>query len=254
LGNVSDLVHLEIERGIATIILDSPHNRNALSQALLDQLAERLETGLGDDSVRGVVLTATGTTFCSGADLSGQTTDSSRGATLPEILTLIWDAPKAVIVELNGHVRAGGTGIVAAADIVVAPATATFAFTEVRIGVAPAMIAVVCVRRMTPRSLFRYCVTGEVFDAEAAREAGLVSIVVAPHEVRDATQSLVTAISGTEPKAVRATKELLHLLPGLPLGAGFAHASEVGAALFASPEAAEGMLAFREKRPPAWAL
>ena len=247
-------MHLTIERGVATITLDSPDNRNALSQQLMDELADHLDATRDDDDVRGVVLTATGTTFCSGADLRDPPVDRvSRGATLPQILTTMWEFPKAVLVALNGHVRAGGTGLVAAADIVVAPDQATFAFTEVKIGVAPAMIGVLCTRRMTPRSLFRYCLTGEVFSAVEARDAGLVTIVAAPDEVDDVVGSLVDAIRTTEPTAVRITKGLLHELPTMPVDVGFEHASEIGTKLFASEAAAEGMLAFREKRPPRWA-
>jgi enoyl-CoA hydratase/carnithine racemase len=251
---VTELVHLATERGIATITLDSPANRNALSQHLMDELVRHLDATRDDGDVRGVILTATGTTFCSGADLRGAPgSRESRGATLPQVLTTMLEFPKALVVALNGHVRAGGIGLVAAADIVVAPEGATFAFTEVTIGVAPAVIGVVCSRRMTPRSLSRYCITGEVFGAEEACDAGLVTIVVSPSDVDGVITSLEDAIRRTEPTAVRATKELLRTLPTTPLDAGFVHAAAIGAQLFASEAAAEGMLAFRERRPPRWA-
>jgi len=143
------LVRLGVDRGIATITLDSPANRNALSQRLLVELGQALAATAGDEAVRGVVLTATGSTFCSGADLKdppGQ--GAGAGVSMAEILEALWHFPKAVVARVNGHVRAGGIGLVAATDIAVAPTSATFAFTEVRIGVAPAIIAVVCGRRM----------------------------------------------------------------------------------------------------------
>jgi methylglutaconyl-CoA hydratase len=250
----AELVHLATAHGIATITLDSPDNRNALSQPLMDQLAARLDATRDDDDVRGVILTATGTTFCSGADLRGAPgSREPRGATLARILTAMWEFPKVLVVALNGHVRAGGIGLVAAADIVVAPEDATFAFSEVTIGVAPAVIGVVCARRMTPRSLSRYCVTGEVFGAEEARDAGLVTIVTRPADVDGVITSLAEAVRTTEPTAVRATKELLRTLPTMSIAAGFEHAATIGAELFASEAAAEGMLAFRERRAPRWA-
>jgi methylglutaconyl-CoA hydratase len=134
---------------------------------------------------------------------------------------------------------------------VVAPGSATFAFTEVKIGVAPAIIAVVCGRRMTPRALARYALTGEVFDAHAAAAAGLVSIVA--DDVEDAVGAILRSVRLTEPNAVRETKELLRRLPAMTLDDGFAWAEDVSRRLFASPEAAEGISAFREKRSPAWA-
>jgi enoyl-CoA hydratase/carnithine racemase len=248
------LVRFDRADGIATITLDSPANRNALSRRLLAELAGHLAAAREDAEVRGVVLTATGTTFCSGADLSEPPGQAPAAVTsLPQVLTDMWHYPKAIVIRLNGHVRAGGTGLVAAADVVVAPTTATFAFTEVRIGVAPAVIAVVCARRMDPRPLARYMLTGEPFGAAEAEAAGLVTRAVPPDEVDGLVSALLDAIRLTEPNAVRETKELLVGLPGLSLNDGLARAEEVSRRLFASPEAAEGIRAFREKRPPVWA-
>ncbi|HYH51429.1 MAG TPA: enoyl-CoA hydratase-related protein [Acidimicrobiia bacterium] len=248
------LVRLDIADRVAAITLDSPQNRNALSRRLLDELAAALAAARDDPAVRGVVLTATGTTFCAGADLTdppGRSGDPS--VSVPQILSALWTFPKTAVVKLNGHVRAGGLGLVAAADIVVAPLSATFAFTEVRIGVAPAIIAVVCGRRMTSRALARYTLTGEVFDAVAAREAGLVTLAAPDDEIDRATEAILDAVRLTEPNAVRTTKQLLLDLPGMPLSDGLTHAEAVSLDLFRSPEAAEGIQAFREKRPPSWA-
>jgi enoyl-CoA hydratase/carnithine racemase len=170
-----------------------------------------------------------------------------------EILEQLWHYPKTVIARLNGHVRAGGTGLVAAADIVIAPTTATFAFSEVRIGVAPAIIAVLCQRRMPARAASRYMLTGEVFDAEAAVDAGLVTLAVEPDELDAATERVAEAVRLTEPNAVAATRRLLVDLPAMSVGDGLRHAEAISTALFESPQAAEGIAAFREKRPPRWA-
>src|SRR5262249_42696095 len=154
-------------------------------------------------------------------DLKDRAVPGPGRATLPEILTAMWELPKAVVLKLNGHVRAGGTGLVAAADIVVAPRGATFAFSEVRIGVAPAIIAVMCTRRMQPRALARYMLTGEVFGADEAADTGLVTMAVDADALDDAVDDLVTAIRLTEPNAVGETKALIRSLASVDLAEGF---------------------------------
>ncbi len=250
---MSSLVHLDVDRGIATITLDSPGNRNALSATLVDELAAHLATATADSAVRGIVLTGTGSVFCAGADLKNPPgSGPSGGATLPDILTAILECPKVVVARLNGHVRAGGTGLVAACDVVVAPADITFAFTEVRIGVAPAVISVLCRRVMDRRSLHRYLLIGETFDARAAADAGLASVVCDRDDLDATVGDLVDGIRATAPNAVARTKALLGELETLDLDEAFAHSAVVSAELFASDEGREGIASFREKRPPAW--
>lgn len=247
------LVHLDVDRGIATITLDSPSNRNALSAALVDQLASHLTTATADPTVRGIVLAATGPVFCAGADLKNPPgSGPGSGATLPDILTAILECPKVVVARLDGHVRAGGTGLVAACDVVVASDDVTFAFTEVRIGVAPAVISVVCRRVMDRRSLHRYLLIGETFDAAAAAEAGLVTTVCDRGDLDATLGAIADGIRATAPNAVARTKALLGELETLGLPEAFGHAAVVSAELFASDEGREGIASFREKRPPAW--
>jgi hypothetical protein len=141
-----ELVHLEVAKGVGTITLDSPHNRNALSRQLTSELWGHLQAALADERVRVIVLTGSGTVFCSGADLKEQRDSNVAGNTqagpvgLPQILTAMWESPKPVIGRINGAARAGGLGLVAACDIAVAVETTTFALSEVRIGVIPAVI------------------------------------------------------------------------------------------------------------------
>jgi methylglutaconyl-CoA hydratase len=248
-----EVVTLEVERGIATITLNSPGNRNALSGALRSGLAARLAEAAADSAVRAVVLTGAGPVFCAGADLKevGQA-DAPVAPALPEILTALTDLPKPVVAKLNGPARAGGLGLVAACDIALAPDDVTFAFTEVRIGVAPAMIAVVCCPRMTPRALSRYFLTGEKFSAAEAVEVGLLT-ATAPREALDSlTDTILNGFRAAEPTALSATKRLLTDLPTLNRAEAFAHAQEISQQFFGSPEAAEGIRAFFEKRRPTW--
>jgi methylglutaconyl-CoA hydratase len=245
------MVGVQHRDGIRTLTLDSPANRNALSARLLEQLEQALRDATGDPDVRAVVLTGTGTVFCSGADLS------ERGAAapnrMPAILTCMVESPVPVIVRVNGHARAGGLGLIAAADMAAAAADSTFAFTEVRVGVAPAMIMVPALRVVDPRFLTRAALTGERFSAEEAAAAGLLTAVATDDAALDdwvATRTL--ALRQAAPGAVRATKELLRSLPAQAWAEGLAAAAATSAELFAGAEAAEGMEAFLQKRRPSW--
>ncbi len=253
---MSELVHLAVERGIAMVTLDSPANRNALSRQLVGELSAHLDTALGDATVRAVVLTHTGTVFCAGADLKEQRqpppSDAGRVPPLPDVLTAIMAAPVPVVALLRGAARAGGIGLVAACDIAVAPTTATFAFSEVHIGVVPAMIAVPIIRRMQARAVSRWFLTGEVFDATAAAAAGLLT--VAADDVDAAVAPILEGFRKAEPAALARTKAIVAELAGLDLPAGFALAGRVSGEFFASDAAKEGMTAFTEKRPPRWAV
>ncbi|HVT42677.1 MAG TPA: enoyl-CoA hydratase-related protein [Acidimicrobiales bacterium] len=246
-----ELVGVQHRGGIRTLTLDSPHNRNALSALLLDQLAAALRDATGDADVRGIVLTGAGSVFCSGADLAER--GSAAPNRMPEVLTQMVESPVPVIVRVNGHARAGGIGLIAAGDMAVAPEAASFAFAEVRIGVAPAMILVPALRVMDRRFVARMTLTGERFEARAAAAAGLLSDVVSDEAALDAwVEAETEALRRAAPGALRATKDLLRTLPARPWAEGLAAAADVSAALFAGPEAAEGMAAFLEKRAPSW--
>jgi enoyl-CoA hydratase len=248
------LVQYSVDRGIARVALDSPRNRNALSAALVEQLAEAIGQAGADDSVRAVELTHTGSTFCAGADLTearegGMESGTRRViALLKDLVTL----PKPVVGSIDGHVRAGGLGIVGACDIVLAGPQSTFAFTEVRLGLAPAMISLTTLPRLEPRAASRYYLTGETFDAPAAARIGLITEAVA--DIDAATMAVLDALRVASPQGLRETKPLLTqaLLAGFDERAQ--SLGELSARLFASAEAAEGMASFLEKRRPSWAV
>ena len=260
----SPLVRSSVDRAIATITLDSPSNRNALSARLRAQLSQALTDAMADDDVRAIVLTGNGPVFCAGADLKeigaalqGQPIEPAPE--LPEIFEQIMGGPKPVIAVLNGVARAGGIGLVAAADIALAPEDATFAFTEVRIGVVPAIISVPVSARMHPRHLSRYFLTGEKFDAAAAVEAGLLTRAVPEGEMEQALDTVLEGLRASAPHALSRTKELLGELHGGAQAApdrrseAFARMGELSKEFFAGEDAAEGRMAFFEKRSPRWA-
>ena len=236
---------------MCTLTLDSPHNRNALSSRLLAELADGLRDATTDRGVRAIVVTGTGSVFCSGADLKER--DRTGASRMPEILTALTSSPAPVIVRVNGHARAGGLGLLAAADMAVAASASTFAFSEVRVGVAPALILVPAQRVVGRRFLARATLTGAPFTAEEAAQAGLLTAVVPDTGSLDAwVHGAISAILQSAPGAVAATKALLNELPDLSGAAGLAAAAARSAELFAGAEAAEGMDAFVHKRRPAW--
>ncbi len=206
------LVGVQHHDGVRTLTLDSPANRNALSANLLAQLEQALRDATSAPDVRAVVLTGAGKVFCSGADLSER--GAAAPSRMPDILTSIVESAVPVIARVNGHARAGGLGLIAAADMAVAAEASTFAFTEVRVGVAPAMILVPALRVVDRRFLARATLTGERFGAAEAAAVGLLSAVVPDETALDAWVVAQTlAIRQAAPGAVRATKELLRALP-----------------------------------------
>src|SRR5262245_24141828 len=252
-----EVVHLERTPGVATITLDSPHNRNALSRQLLAELDDRLKTALDDPDVRVIVLTGAGPVFCSGADLkerrdSRDTPPRSRPGGLVPILTAMWDAPKPIVGRINGAARAGGVGLVAACDIAVAVEGATFAVNEVRIGVIPATISVVLVPKIGTARAMELCLTGEAFDARAAVAYGLLTAVSPEDGLDQEVRRYVTSLLKGAPGALAACKRLVHDVPKLSMEAAFVEMAERSARSFASEEAREGITAFAEKRPPRW--
>jgi enoyl-CoA hydratase len=246
------LVQYSTDRGIARIALDSPANRNALSAALVGQLGSFLSEAAADDAVRAVELTHTGSTFCAGADLTEARKGGMKDGTLRVLAVLrqIVALDKPVVGSIDGHVRAGGLGLVGACDIVLAGPACTFAFTEVRLGLAPAMISLTTLPRLDPRAASRYYLTGETFDAATAERIGLITQAV--EDIYAGTSAVLDALRKASPQGLRETKPLL---TGAILD-GFAARADALAAqsarLFSSVEAAEGMAAFLEKRPPSW--
>ena len=246
------VLHVEVSAGVARLTLDSPANRNALSRAMRAQLRQALTDAFADDDVRVVVLDHTGRVFCSGMDLSEATGGGAadQGVNeLPELLQLVWSAPKPVLAAVRGPARAGGVGLAAACDVVVAGASATFAFSEVRLGIVPAVISAVVLPRMVPHIAHRLMLTGQVFDAEAAAAGGLVDLVVPDADVAGEVRAQLVQLTAGAPAALAETKRLLRArTPDLR----FDDLLELSARYFASEEGQEGIASFREKRPARW--
>ncbi|MFH9084469.1 enoyl-CoA hydratase family protein [Streptomyces sp. NPDC017673] len=235
-------------RAVDTLSLDSTGTRNALSAALVTELAEALSDCGKDPDVRAVVLTHTGTTFCAGADLRDPPDPDALVALLRQIVEL----PRPVVARVTGHVRAGGLGLLAACDIAAASTDATFAFTEVRIGVAPAVISLPVIPRADPRTLARYYLTGERFGPAEAARLGLLTVTA--DDVDDALAPVLDGLRRSSPQALAETKRLLTARVLETFDRDAAELTALSARLFSSPQAREGMTAFLERRDAAWVV
>jgi enoyl-CoA hydratase len=253
------LVTYAKDGAVARLTLDSPHNRNALSTALVQQLHDGLSTAAADPDVRCVVLGHTGGTFCAGADLGEAAgrdpgdlaTDRAREMT--ELLRALVASPMPIIGAVDGHVRAGGLGLIGACDIVVAGPSSTFALTEARIGVAPSIISLTLLPKMSARAAGRYFVTGEKFGPAEARDIGLVTVATDSAEaVAAAVDQLVADVTKGSPQGLAASKALTTASILASFDARAEALTMQSATLFVSEEAREGMTAFFEKRPPRW--
>ena len=248
----AESIRMSLTDGVATLTLDSPHNRNALSKQLVAELYDRLGRAEEDESVKVVLVRAEGRTFCSGADLSeaaGEGMEKAAGV-LVDLQRRIVTLAKPVVTRVHGNVRAGGIGIVAASDIAISAADATYAFTEVRLGLTPAAISLTVVPRMTDRSVALTFLGGEVFDGTAAAATGLVTEALPEDELDARVAEVCASLAKGNPQGLRETKQLVgrHLVQRIDeQGADLAALS---ARLFGSDEAKQAMLEFlnRKKR------
>jgi len=254
---MADHILYDVRGGAAWITLNRPEARNALSDPLVVELGVALRRALDDPTVRLIVLTGNGPAFCAGADLkSGGMKSADEGEQNPfvAVLTTIWNAAKPVVARVNGHAFGGGVGLVAACDIAIAADSAMFSFSEVRIGVIPAMISVVVLPKLGIQNTMWLFLTGERFAATRAVEVGLLHRSVPADALDAAVEDVAAMIRLGGPNAIREAKQLVRRVPGMPMDAAFRYTSDKIAELFASEEAAEGMSAFVEKRKPRWAL
>lgn len=244
----------DVRRDAAWITLNQPDRRNALSDEIVAGLRTHLNAALADDHVRVIVLTGAGAAFCAGADLKSGGVSASAGENpFVTVLKAIWEAPKPVIARINGHAFGGGIGLAAACDLTVAADSAMFSFSEVRVGVIPAMISVVVIPKLGLQNTMWLFLTGERFSATRAAELGLIHRAVPAADLDRAVDDVIGMIRLGGPNAICEAKQLVRRVPELSMDEAFRYTSKKIAELFASDEAAEGMRAFVEKRKPRWA-
>lgn len=246
----TELVHLDVADGVATITLDSPHNRNALSRQLLTELVAHLTTADADPDVRVVLLKSSGRVFCSGADLSeASTAPMQEGArAIVALQRQIVAASKPVVAVVEGAARAGGIGIVAAADVVVVADDATFALTEVKLGLTPAVISLTVFPRMTSRGAALTALGGEVFTGAQAVDFGLATLAVPADQLQAKVDEVVAQLATGAAQGLRETKRLLAADLLERIDAKGEELVELSARLFGSDEAREAMTAFLSRK------
>jgi methylglutaconyl-CoA hydratase len=248
---MSDVVLSSVEHGVATLTLSRPDNRNALSIELMNALGDAMTSAMSSHDVRVIVLTNEGNTFCAGADLKGGSFGDARFG-LVEILGLMMDGPKPVVGQIAGHCMGGGVGLAAACDLSIASTDVRFGFTEVRIGVAPAIISVVCLQKMSRADAMELFLSGERIEAERAAEVGLINSTAPANHLDDAIAELVEKLVLGGPNALAKAKELVYKVPSMERGEAFEWTNSLSQELFRSEEAATGIAAFREKSKAPW--
>ena len=248
------LVETEMTNGVLTVTLNDPENRNALSSELTSDLVETLDAADHDPEVRVVVLTNSGKVFCAGADLSQRSSGdkSSKSVNPLDLFGRFRKSPKPYVGRIAGHCVAGGMGLAAAMDLSVAIDDAKFGFTEVRIGVAPAMISVLCLPKMRPAEAAEAMLLGNRMTGTDAARLGLINKAVPSDKLDEEVQKFVDDLLAGGPNALAATKQLLVEVPGMDTDTAFEWTSKLSAELFRGEEAKEGMQAFLSKRPPNW--
>jgi methylglutaconyl-CoA hydratase len=259
-----DLIRVERdERGVATVSLARPQRHNALSAPLIESLATALERLSADAGVRVVVLTGDGPSFCAGADIGEMRAaadatpeDNERDARrLAALLQRLDRFPRPTLARVQGNAFGGALGLVAACDIAVGAETALFSLSEVRLGIAPAMISPYVLRAIGPRHARRLCLTGERFSATAAARIGLLHEAVAADRLDATVAAVVAELLRGAPQAQAEIKALLAEVAGRDEAVDQRLAETTAkwiARLRASPEGREGLSAFLEKRPANW--
>ena len=242
------------------IVLDRPEIRNALSAELIRQARAALADAIADPAVRSIVITGAGKAFSAGADLNEM--KASRSATFQENVdnalhtsSLFYDiqkAPKPVVARIHGPAMAGALGIISACDVAVAASGISFAFTEARLGIAPAMISPFVIRRVGPARAQRLFLTGETFSAEDAQRFGLIDHVVAPERLDEKIEAVCRDLERCGPGALASVKEIVPTVLAGTAEESRRYTAEMLAKMRAGDEGQEGMAAFFEKRAARW--
>lgn len=253
---------VESDKGVARVTLNRPDRRNAFDARMVEEVRETFDTLGQDRSVRAIVLTGAGPTFCAGADLRWLGPDQTvsveeaqrDAASLLRMFQTIDECPCPVVGRIQGSAYGGGIGLIAVCDMAVSAVDATFAFSEVRLGLVPAVIAPFLLAKTGDSFVRRFCLTGEPFSASTAKDSGLIHDVVEPAALDARVAALTEQITHLAPRAVRSTKALFRRLRRMSDEEGRMACIEANVQARHSAEAQEGICAFRERRAPVWTI
>jgi methylglutaconyl-CoA hydratase len=252
-------IQLSYDSGVATITLNRPDKRNAISFELIDDLLRALEEVETSEAIV-LILTGAGKAFCSGMDLENLNTLIGRSPvqnlkdseTMVRLFRSLYEFPKVTIAAVNGAAIAGGTGLALLCDFTLAVPEAKFGYTEVRIGFVPAIVSTFLLRQVSEKQARDLLLTGRIFGAEEAARMGLVSEIVAPENLVARSRELAALLIENSPASLRATKKLLTDHGRAELDAQIDDAVRENAAIRTTADFREGIASFLEKRKPVW--
>jgi methylglutaconyl-CoA hydratase len=245
-----------------TVSLNRPEVHNAMNEKLMKELTGCFQEMYDDETIRCVILTGKGKSFCAGADLNWmknmvnysmeENMEDSR--LLVDLYDTIYSCPKTVIGRINGHAFGGGVGLIAVCDIAIAVPGLKFAFSEVNLGIIPSVISTFVAPRLSIADMRRLFITGERFDSAVAQEIGLIDFVVSPEELDGRVDFYVEQVKSSGPIAVKEVKNLMKNLREMDVEEYKEFTVEKISELRVSEEGQEGINAFLEKRKPSWSV
>ena len=252
-------IQLAYDGRVATITLNRPDKRNAISFELIDDLLKALDEVSQSDAII-LILTGAGKAFCSGMDLEnlkgllGRTPEQNLqdSQTVVRLFRTLYEFPKVTIAAVNGAAIAGGTGLALLCDFTLAVPEAKFGYTEVRIGFVPAIVSTFLLRQVGEKQGRDLLLTGKVFVAEEAARMGLITEIVAPDRLMTRSRELAALLMENSPASLRATKQLLTDHARAELDAQIEAAVRENAAIRTTADFREGISSFLEKRKPVW--
>lgn len=256
---VYEQLRYDVADGVATIALDHPQTRNALSDAMLDELLAAFAAARDDDAVRCVVLASTHErVFSSGGDLAGFTADvplvarHAANDRFPRLFDLMGRLGKPIICAAGGHVLAGALGLALACDLIVASDTATFGTPEINVGLFPFMIAALIGRNVGRKKMHELLLLGERIDAAEAQAIGLVNRVVAADELDAAVAAWAQALAAKSPLLMKLGRDALFAQQDMAFGEALEYLRAQLTIGLSTQDAREGVAAFMERREPTW--